>query len=331
MTYAGGYGLGADLGNAPWCLPTWRKRFEALEGSGRVSKPGCAIRGAEDTQWQGFVLCSPETLRAHAEAWMQSRGLWQGYLPLDVYSLSRNIASEIGSGTLEMKMALALSTMGHAVKKGIPVSTVILSNITQQPLYGAINKIVAEFDPELGTTKNKITAPYGRWTASSRDPQEVDILIAAAALRGDAGLPRDVSNFAAGADDQADSSIVNPITAGAQRRYWVGPLPNVNPKQLMLMRTYADIDPASPLGQQMIQRALAMKADPAPQWRVNAMCQGGGLLPDFEPSTTTKIAVAAALFAGTILVFGGIAMVWSARTPYRRRPREVAQLRPRAA
>jgi hypothetical protein len=110
------------------------------------------------------------------------------------------------------------------------------------PFFGRIN------DPNF---------TFGRFTASSKEPGAEEMHIAAFALSGRAGTaPFD---FVRGGDDQAQSSIINPFrTAHQGHNYWVGALPGVNPRSIMIMRKRPEIDPDSLFGQRLIADAYGM-------------------------------------------------------------------------
>jgi hypothetical protein len=165
-------------------------------------------------------------------------------ISMDAYSLARNIATEVGSGTPEEKMAVALSTIGQARRRNTSVSSLVLLTTKGErkgtALYGPIH-------PK--PTGENI---HGRWTASTLDPTVRDVLIAEFALSGKAG------DFARGADNQAHHSIISEQRLRENRWYWVGPIPGVNPRHTYLVTTRTDVDPDSPQGRQLL--ALSMEA-----------------------------------------------------------------------
>ena len=85
---------------AATCLPSWHTKFPAELTDGRtwVVNSGCPVQANYD------VPCDPETLRAAAEATLESWGyldvwsrLWSGGLSLEQYTMARYMASEVGS------------------------------------------------------------------------------------------------------------------------------------------------------------------------------------------------------------------------------------------
>ena len=56
----------------------------------------------------GNVACGPDALRAQAEGMLRQAGVWAGRrsLPRPTYTLARYMASEVGNGTPEEKVAV---------------------------------------------------------------------------------------------------------------------------------------------------------------------------------------------------------------------------------
>ena len=268
--------------------------------STRIRLEGCSLNVNPESPDYGWVLCPPEMLRANAERRMRELGYWPKTkkLSLHTYSAARNIASEQGSGTVEMKACLALSTWGQAARgvRGKNVTEVILRNKLCSDGRNGSRCLYGRIHGKEGTS----TAPFGRWTASSQDPSVVDILIADFVLSGGAGQPLDPGNFARGASNQAESSAVGVTSKAKYREYWVGPIPNVNPKKLMLMAMDKTIAPDSPRGLELIRRATDMKNGPEPDWRAE-----GGFCPPWQhnraPSFAHKIATASVILGGAMI------------------------------
>lgn len=232
------------------CYPWWHEKFLPYRGirySGGYSVPGTdqvdpALRaqGLED-----FVPFEPETLRANAERRLRELGVFGlfGTLSQNAYSLARNIATETGSGSAEQKVAMGLSTINAARRRGVSVHTLITQNNRIANRYGRIHG--------HGETSS---APYGRFTASSTEPTVEDLMIAKFILDGGAGtFPND---FANGADDQAQVRDASWITSLARTgSYWVGHIPGVDPSEVTLFRKL-DVSPGE--SQALVARALAM-------------------------------------------------------------------------
>lgn len=263
------------------CFPWWHKVFERFEGIAWV--PLCSVDENPESPTYGFVPCPVEKLRAHAEKILNGLGIWKGKLPLAVYLLARNVKSEIGNGTVEEKMTIALTTKNEAKRRGKSVEDLILLNGGARGSDGACRTRLSAQEPIscrlpfVGKINDPVRGSvFGRFTSSSKEPDAEAIMIAAFALRGDAGVsPND---FVRGGNDQAASFIINPKdSARRKKQYWVGALPGVNARHVMIMRTRPDLDPTSQLAQNLIGQAEAMCG--APQ---GGLCArgGSGLPPD---------------------------------------------------
>lgn len=285
------------------CLPAWHSQFVPVAPA-RVPS-GCAVDCNRESATFGLIPCAPESMRARSEKWLLERNLWRGPLPLSVYSLGRNIATETGSGSIETKMALALSTMGQAARgvRGRDVHSVIIRNASGYQFYGPIHPEKSCRVP--GATSANI---HKRWTASSLDPTVLDLAIAAFALSGAAGAAGDVSNFAMGADDQADWSAIDPHVQAREGDYWVGPIPGVNHKKLVLMKKMG-LSPASPEGQMRIAALAAMLRSPEPDWGALPLCP----VPPPVVSLATKRIVGATIGLGAVGIVVGLAVYMANR------------------
>jgi hypothetical protein len=218
MTYTGGY-----------TIPAAEFASEALKQ-----------QGLED-----FVPTDPAVLRANAQDALRRAGI-SATLSQNAYSLARNIAAETGSGSAEQKVAMGLSTVNQARRRGISVHDLVVLNNRWSNRYGRIH--------QHGETSS---APYGRFTASSKEPTIEDLMIAMFILDGGAGtFPND---FARGADDQAQVRSDSWVRTLAQKRsYWVGPLPGVDAAKVTLFRSMPEIAPDGPDGKALLSRALTM-------------------------------------------------------------------------
>lgn len=269
------------------CLPRWHTWIASVPKTRIYS--GYSIVN-------GNVPSSPENLRAKAAAAI-SRGFDR--LTLDEYSVARYIASEVGSGTPEEKVAVAEAGINHAKKVGVSVSRMLLTarNPANNGYYGPIN-VVGPSD---------ISAPYGRWAATTQDPTLQDIVIARFVLSGG------TKNFSRYADDQngpnafigkygVEYYITNSIKRLANSRsYWVGYLAGVDHFHTFLYRTRKDVAPTSTLGMQLVaQAAEAIRAGKSPTWSSLSVCPKSG-------SYTGPLFVAA-----SIALAGGI-VLWTQR------------------
>lgn len=254
----------------PKYLPAWHNRWDKWHG---VKVPsGCPTV-------DGRVQCLPENMRANAEAKLRELGAWTEArpLPLATYTLARGIASEVGSGTPEEKVAVAEAYGINAVRlrSYSDVNRLLLYRVPGSAGYGYYGPIhaCAATDPATGKCID-LTAPFGRFAATSADPTVEDLLIADFALQGKS------NNFARGADDQYGPGVETPpggshppgwaynsipIKAEKSREYWVGPLPGVDHWHTFLFRTLRDVEPSSLTGQALIslaQQVLAQRPTP---------------------------------------------------------------------
>lgn len=272
------------------CWPHWDLFFRSIPEI-RISKAGCGVisdegagtlaiaqatncivacggspTGAQSGKGNngifGWVNCAPETLRAHAQGELERLGFWRGHLSLEAYGLARNAATEVGSGptrTPEAKVALMLSTLAQAKKRGTPLMDVLLGAGSGLPRkFGRIHGVIRDGVSPVGSCTEVCTRPGRRFTATSQDPTVRDILLADFVLRGEAGRPGSGSDFARGADDQASASVVDVISQANGRKYWVGPIAGVDPQKQMFMRHMPSIAPSSAEGRALIQQGLAV-------------------------------------------------------------------------
>jgi hypothetical protein len=239
------------------CLPWWHERLKHANGRPSLSilASGCATSG-------GNVQCAPAAMAAAASARL-------GYtVTLPVYTLARYIASEVGSGTVEEKVAVGEAAVNRARIEKLPHG--ILSLLLYRQKSGHANR--GYYGPIHGTS-GVSTAPYGRWAATSRDPSIGDIDVARLVLSGQSG------QFARGADDQNGPEYFdNPLTkvksSAAKRNYWVGPLPGVDHWHTFLYTYRPDIAPDSQLGQWLLARGVAALSDKQnhPNWGGLPVC-----------------------------------------------------------
>jgi hypothetical protein len=183
------------------CLPHWHDRLVAFATDTRkVTR--CPV-GSDD-----FVPCPPEQLRAAAERIMRDSDGWSRFkkLPLDTYSLARNIRSEHDSGTVEAKVAIAEAVYNEARRRGTSVTRLLLINSGSKPLYGRQRQ--------------------GRFAGTSRDPTVGDVLIADFVLRGKS------DDFARGATKflhpkGMGGRLIDVVKDRFKSHVWTGHLPGV--------------------------------------------------------------------------------------------------------
>lgn len=246
------------------CLPWWHSTIAAIKKTPVVS--GCPINS------QGNADCPPEQMRKKAEETLQNSSWWPKNKPLSIetYTLARYITSEVGSGTPEERVAVGEAAVNRAKLEKLPQGILSLLLYRQKPghpnrgFYGPIHG-------GSGVT----SAPYGRWAATSKDPNLGDIVVADLILTGA------TNNFSRGADDQAgmqyEKAFPHPdqtVKRNAEDGdYWVGPLPNVNHWKTFLYRHLKGVRPSSPEGAALLQRGLAAVANrQSPNWEGLPIC-----------------------------------------------------------
>jgi hypothetical protein len=218
------------------CFPWWHATFQPLAVAPQTTvSSGCAVNQAT-----GNIDCDPEAMRARAEQFMRAHG-YQINVDLPTYTLARYMHSEVGSGTIEERVAVGEAAVNRARLEKLPQGVVSLL-LYRQPSkrYGEIQR---------GGT--------GRWAATSRDPTILTLLLANLITSGQSG------NFNDGADDQdgleyityfpsADWKVRDEAKRG---KYWVGPLPGVDHWKTWLWRTYG-VSPNTAQGMALLQRGL---------------------------------------------------------------------------
>jgi len=257
------------------CLPWWHDTFAPLStGSNRPQiKSGCRTVN-------GNVACSPEAMRASAEAEMRRLGYWKkaGAMPLAVYTLARYASSEVGSGPPEEKVAVMEAAINRALGTSTTRGWYPAGNINNLLLYRQSSTSHPNYGWYGPIHDSGGKSPYGRWAATSKDPGVDDLLIADFVLAGKS------KNFARGAVTQygpehlTDPRSSVPVLA-KDGNYWVGPLPGVDHWRTFLYMQDKTIAPSSPLGQQLIAAAQAALAKPIrrPDWSGLSVCRRGFL------------------------------------------------------
>jgi len=229
------------------CYPAWYARYlPYAQDTPRVTS-GCATVN-------GNVQCDPKQLAAHAA---QRLGL---PVSLEAYTLARYLASEVGTGTLAEKVCVAqdaINRVRYAAPRLGTVTNLLLNN-------SATNAANRGYYGPIGNGE------YGRWAATSRDPALGDLVIALGVLSGDID-----PWFSKGADDQMGARanqqnghdpVVSVRAHAARHQYWVGPIYGVDPWVTIQYRTMPEIDPASTVGQALIQQGVQAMQRPSPSW-----------------------------------------------------------------
>jgi hypothetical protein len=274
----------------PWFSPTYRAL--ATEAWTKAIIPsGCSIDA------QGNVPCAPESMRAAAEAWLtknapQALTMIGGKLALDTYTFARYMHSEVGSGTIEERIAVGEAGMNQAKKRAGLVGNwlsklrVMLTpndGVRSHGYYGAIHSPAAYCQQAFGKSSCN---GQNRWAATSRDPSVLSLLLAHLVVSGASG------DIASGATTQwgpdafkftDGSKIDSPAQAerfvrvvANQGLYWVGPIAGVDPFHTFLVKEGPKA--STTVGQGLI--ALGIGALPMsgskmlrPDWSAGAVCK----------------------------------------------------------
>jgi len=198
-----------------WCIPSWYRTASSASAASkntvRFGVAGCSIQG-------DIVPCDPEMMRVDVQRQLREAGLYaQGQeLPMDVYILARNMASEAGTQSVTAKVAVA--DVGITRAKGVGLRQALLKNGQW-------------FGKQRGNNPP---------VATSQDPSWEDITVAEIVV---SGLTR---GFAQGAthylspryldDPQAMYDKWTGKTSGRPEMAWVGHLPYVVPTKMMFFQ-----------------------------------------------------------------------------------------------
>lgn len=245
------------------CFPWWHATYAPMA---KITVPsGCTVNSS------GNAPCSPESMRANAEAQGRAQGWWPDkHMSLEVYTLARYMTSEVGSGSVEERVAVGEAAVNRVKRWKLGSINNLL--LFRQPA-GHPNR--GYYGPIHGVGTGTSTAPYGRWAATSRDPTNVNLLLADLILSGRSG------NFNDGADDQVGIEYFESPRAYVQRKanggsYWIGPLPGVDHWRTFLVKDLG-FSPSSPMGALLLQRGLdaVTGAKIRPVWGNLPICAGG--------------------------------------------------------
>jgi hypothetical protein len=192
------------------CLPHYHDELENYALDTR-KVTNCPV-GSDD-----YVPCTPESLRKQAESFLRAAGQWSRLraLPLDTYSLARNIRSEHGSGNVEEKVAIAEAARNEAARRNKSVTELLLINNKGRSLYGRQNQ--------------------GRFAGTSIDPTVGDIKIADYVLRKRTNLSYGATKYLhpGGMGDR----LFTVLNDWAKSNVWVGHIPGIlTHKQFMMRR-----------------------------------------------------------------------------------------------
>lgn len=237
------YSFTADERRNPprdWCLPglvATIDQVEALYGNAREGGPLLIPSPCRNSE---ACAESPTMMASQADAWLRAnrfRSLDAPPLPIDVYSMARNLRSEFGSGTAMEKLAIAWAGINRTEMHG--------NDSVTEHLLGT-----------FGTYGRQIGS---RRPASTRqDPSVADIIIASEVYtewklrgtendvsRGAIAYFDKVSQDAMHAKDPANNpspmEVYNAWSSGGDWLTWVGMIPDVRPYRLMLFARRKDL------------------------------------------------------------------------------------------
>lgn len=260
------------LFDAVTCVPSWFATYRAVSNKTVTSGYSVDANGNVPAAPAGLAQAASRKLAADTSlpAEVRARG---ARLTVDAYSLARNMTTEVGTGSIGDAVAVGQATINRAALSRRSVTDVVINRQAvghrNRGFYGPIN----------GRNANGLTAPYGRWTASTKDPTVRAIALAQDLLAGVIPL-----GFNKGADDQANLTIYKDPAAkvrgfAATGSYWVGPLPGVDHRRTMLFRNTGVLGAAQ--SAVLTQRALDALIAPSTNWAKYPVCTGeGGLLVD---------------------------------------------------
>lgn len=291
------------------CVPSWFAFYRAI--SNKTLTSGYTVDGAGNVPGDPDAMAQAAGRKLAADSKLpvdvRARG---ARLTLDAYTLARNMTSEVGTSSIGDAVAVGQATVNRAARGGKSVTDVA---INRQP-RGHANR--GFYGPINGKSASGITAPYGRWTATSKDPTVRAIALAQDILDG--VIP---AAFAKGGDNQANLTIYKYPAAKVREHadahaYWVGPLPGVDHRRTMVFRTISvDASTAAVL----TARGLAALAAPSVDWSRYPVCtDDGGVLVDRNGTAVSASAadaiapraapIIAAAAATTVAVVG--AALW---------------------
>jgi hypothetical protein len=244
-------------------------------------------------------------MRAASEAWLartypQVLAQIGGSLSLTTYTLARYLHSEVGSGTVEERVAVAESAVNRARRERL--SKGVLGLLLYRKPLGHPNR--GYYGPIHGIGTGTSTAPYGRWAATSRDPSIMSLLLAHLVASGASG------DFAQGADDQdgpeawiskGQTSLHNYVRGlAAKGKFWVGPLAGVDHWHTFLQFTPDPLTRAT-MGKQLTERGIEALTLPrkAPTWNTMALTTCGK--PIVSRRAASFLVASAGLAAGGLL------------------------------
>ena len=243
------------------CWPWFSAPYRALAAEAwtkTIIPSGCGVDSG------GNVACPPETIRANAEAWLAQKypqvlAQIGGRLALDVYTFARYMHSEVGSGTVEERVAVGEAALNQARTSLRSIYKMLTPNGYYGPIHAPKAWCEAHgYSCSSTSNPNVCCAPYKRWASTARDPSIMSLLLAALVVSGGSG------DFALGAvtqwgpeawikDGQTKLNNFVRNIASSSKYYWVGPLPGVDPWHTFLVRKEW-FGPSTPMGGGLVAR-----------------------------------------------------------------------------
>lgn len=259
------------LFDAVTCVPAWFAVYRAVSNKTLTSGYAVDVIGNVPGDPAALAQAAGRKLAADASlpADVRARG---ARLTLDAYTLARNMTTEVGTTAIGDAIAVGQGTVNRAALSGKTVTDVAVNRQAlghpNRGFYGPINATRTD------ASGRKITAPYGRWTATTKDPTVRAIVLAQDILDG--VIPR---AFNKGADDQANLTIYQNPPAKVRGladvdAYWVGPLPGVDHRRTMLFRTIKGLDVAN--AAVLVQRGITALSTASTDWARFPVCDNDG-------------------------------------------------------
>lgn len=269
------------------CVPSWFAVYRAISNktlaSGYTVDAFGNVPGdpAAMAQAAGRKLAADTALPADVRA-RGARLTWAEY------TLARNITSEVGTSVIGDAVNVGQCALNRAMLAGRSVNDVLLYRQSAVGPY-AVNR--GFYGPINGRNASGLTAPYGRWASTTKDPTVRAIALAQDILAG--VIP---AAFNKGADDQANLTIYRDPAAAVRKHaaagaFWVGPLPGVNHRRTMAFRTLKGLDVAT--ATRLQTRGLTALVAPAVDWARYPVCAGDGLLVDVNGDAVSASAAGA--------------------------------------
>lgn len=228
-----------------WCVPGWHAMIVGWDKAYGLVPASTTCNGAYDCNED------PEAMRGAAEQILIGLGLIPlgVTLPIDAYTLARNIHSEFGEGTPEERVAVAFAGLNrYREEKAASLTAHLLGT---RGKYG----------DQIGTA---------RPASTKFDPNVADLLLAFYVFNGWSGgwledptlgathffdrVSQDAMNARDPGNNPPSLAVYNDWVGGGDYLTWVGHVPNVRPHRLALFKRRYE------LAQDPNERAVAREA-----------------------------------------------------------------------